>query len=87
MLSPLAQAALPYLMKTAEFEKLLHAKIAIGAALSKEQQIFVSNNLNSLIPFMESSKGRELLSGFVDAWENKDKPPVPIPIKEVEPEE
>lgn len=81
MLNPMVQAALPYLMKTPEFEKLIHAKIALGAALSKEQQIFVSNNLNSLIPFMESNKGRELLSGFVDAWQGKE------PLPEKEPEE
>lgn len=59
---------------TNEIALFYRAKAAVGKSLSPEGQVYVSNNIQSIVSFMESPKGVAALSDFFDAWVNSLEP-------------
>lgn len=45
-------------------------KTSVGAALNKDQQLFVSGALDKFLPFIQSDEGRIAVAQFVQDWED-----------------
>jgi len=61
-MNPAIQTLLATIPETREFMQ------AVGGALTTEQQLFVSANLQQLAAFLRSDVGRVALQTFVDDW-------------------
>jgi len=46
------------------------AKASVAAALSKEQQLFVSSALGEFQVFLETEQGRSAVKQFVTSWQD-----------------
>lgn len=47
----------------------LIAMHAIGKALTKDQQLFVTNNLVGVVEFLYSEEGKKAIQNFVMEWQ------------------
>lgn len=54
-------------------EYLLGMYQAIGSALNKDEQLFVSANYKDVGEFLKTDKGREAIIGFVKKWRESKK--------------
>lgn len=49
---------------------------ALGAALTTEQQLFISANQSGLLTFLHSDAGKAACKTFVTSWEETKKPSI-----------
>jgi len=60
-------------------EILLQIRDAIGASLSSEQQLFVSEHYPKIANYMRTAQGRSAIQGFICNWQASIAPPAPPP--------
>lgn len=65
----LAQALLPTVEKMPAYQALLKTRDAIGAGITKDQQVFVSANLGKVYEFIATPAGNDAISIFIDEWQ------------------
>ena len=58
-------------------EILLQIRDAIGASLSSEQQLFVSEHYPKIASYMRTAQGRSAIQGFICNWQASIAPPAP----------
>lgn len=71
MISPHEIMLLSTLLKrdiAQDIQLLTQVRDAVGQALNKEDQVFVSNNLFSGLNFLKTEEGKKALQDFVASW-------------------
>jgi len=58
---------------------LASIKPVVGAALNIHQQLFVSQNYQELLQFINTDEGRVATRNFVDAWRKSKQPTTSTP--------
>ena len=66
-------------MNLEALEALLQIRDAIGASLSSEQQLFVSEHYPKIANYMRTAQGRSAIQAFVCNWQSAMTPAVPPP--------